>query len=67
MCFRIKSCKVDKREFKIEGGEFKIVVKIHLDDKGEFKDDSSKYEKGKKIRKDKNNDLQNTCQVRSLY
>ena len=43
MCFRIKSCKVDESELKIEGGEIKIVVKIHLLDKGEFKYDSSEY------------------------
>ena len=41
MCLRIKNCKVDEGESKIEGGEIKIVVKIHLIDKGEFKDDGS--------------------------
>ena len=44
MCFRIKSYQVDEGEFKIEGGDIKIIVKIHLVDKDEFKDDASKYE-----------------------
>ena len=36
--------KVDKSEFKIDGGEIEIVVKICLIDKDEFKDDdTSKY------------------------
>ena len=44
ICFQIKSCKVDKSEFKIDGGEIEIVVKICLIDKDEFKDDdTSKY------------------------
>ena len=42
MFLNLKTCKVDESEFKIDGGEIKIVVKIHLVDKGEFKYDGSK-------------------------
>ena len=28
--FESKTCKVDEGEFKIEGGEIQIIVKIHL-------------------------------------
>ena len=37
--FWIKSCKVDKDEFKIEGGETEVLVKRRVVDKKEFKDD----------------------------
>ena len=40
--FESKTCKVEESEFKIDGGEIKIVVNIHTIDKGEFKYSGSK-------------------------
>ena len=43
-CFWIKGCKVEEGEFKIKGGEIKVIVKSCVVDKSELKDDGTTSE-----------------------